>query len=494
MNDSEPTASSGTIEPSESGWDIRLWAVLVVVCGALFLDGLDSAMIGVAVPSIQSEFATSASAVQWTVSAYVLSFGGLLLFAGRLADAIGRRVVLLVGVAILLAGSLLGTFATTVELIIVARFGMGVGAALTAPAGLAIITTTFPEGPARNRAVGIYTACGAVGFSAGLLGGGLLSSVGGRWGFALSVVMAAVVWAGAVTFVPPDRPIRTERRTLNLPGSLALTATMLLLVYTVVEAPQAGWTSTSTLALATGVLVLAAGFAYTERRSVAPLFPRHLFRGGDLLSAALFSAAIMGTYTSFQFLSALYLQQNLHWSPLQMALGFLPLSVLVAIIGPKVGVLISAVGTRLVIATGFGIYAVAYLLFLRIGGGGSFWDLVLPTVVLVGFAFPMSFTGAYVQATSGVPDRDQGVAAAVAQTGYQLGSALVLAVVTLRLPQGTSVGVVATPADYRDGMIVVCAVAFAAFACAVLRVVRPHRRAHAVRGSEDVSAAKGMPR
>ncbi len=134
---------------------------------------------------------------------YVLSFGGLLLFAGRLADAIGRRVVLLVGVAILLAGSLLGTFATTVELIIVARFGMGVGAALTAPAGLAIITTTFPEGPARNRAVGIYTACGAVGFSAGLLGGGLLSSVGWRWVFALSVVMAAVVWAGAVTFVPP---------------------------------------------------------------------------------------------------------------------------------------------------------------------------------------------------------------------------------------------------------------------------------------------------
>lgn len=320
---------------------------------------------------------------------------------------------------------------------------MGVGAALTAPAGLAIIVTTFPEGAARNRAVGIYTACGAVGFSAGLLGGGLLSSVGWRWVFALSVVMAAVVWAGAVAFVPGDRPVRTERSPLNLTGSLALTATMLLLVYTVVEAPQAGWTST--LALATGVLVLAAGFAFTERRSAAPLFPRHLFHGGDLLSAALFSAAIMGTYTSFQFLSALYLQQNLHWSPLQMALGFLPLSVLVAIIGAKVGVVISAAGTRLVIATGFGIYTVAYLLFLRIGGGGSFWDLLLPTVVLIGFAFPLSFTGAYVQATAGVPDRDQGVAAAVAQTGYQVGSALVLAVVTLMLPQGTSVGVVTGP-------------------------------------------------
>lgn len=112
---------------------------------------------------------------------------------------------------------------------------MGVGAALTAPAGLAIIVTTFPEGAARNRAVGIYTACGAVGFSAGLLGGGLLSSVGWRWVFALSVVMAAVVWAGAVAFVPGDRPVRTERSPLNLTGSLALTATMLLLVYTVVE-------------------------------------------------------------------------------------------------------------------------------------------------------------------------------------------------------------------------------------------------------------------
>lgn len=494
MRNSEEIAPPGTTEPGESGWGPRLWAVLVVVCGALFLDGLDSAMIGVAVPSIQSEFAASAGTVQWVVSAYVLSFGGLLLFAGRLADAIGRRLVLIVGVAILLAGSLLGTFATTVELVVAARFGMGVGAALTAPAGLAIITTTFPEGAPRNRAVGIYTACGAVGFSAGLLGGGLLSSVGWRWVFALSAVMAAVVWAGAVAFVPRDRPVHTERSPLNLPGSLTLTATMLLLVYTVVEAPQSGWTSTSTLVLAVGVLVLAAGFALTERRSAAPLFPRHLFDGGDLFSAALFSAAIMGTYTSFQFLSALYLQQNLHWSPLQMALGFLPLSVLVAIIGPRVGALIGAVGTRVVVAAGFAVYTVAYLLFLRIGGGGSFWELVLPTVVLIGFAFPLSFTGVYVQATAGVPDRDQGVAAAVAQTGYQLGSAIVLAVVTLTLPQGTSVGIVATPADYRDGMVVVCAIAVAAFAYAVLRVVRPRLRGRAVGGSEDAPAAGAMQR
>lgn len=464
-----------TVRPApraDDRWSPRLWAILIVVCGALFLDGLDSAMIGVAIPSIQDEFAVAVGSVQWVISAYVLSFGGFLLFAGRLADVIGRRLVLIIGVSILLVASLLGTLAPTVELVIAARFFMGLGAALTAPAGLAIIATSFAEGAQRNRAVGVYTACGAVGFSAGLVGGGLLSSADWRWVFALSVAMAAIVFLGACVVVPRERSRRGPRRSLNLPGSLTLTAAMLLLVFVVVDAPRAGWASPRTFTLSAGVVVLLVAFVFIERYGSDPLFDRALLKGGDLVSAAIFSAAIMGTYTSFQFISALYLQQNLQWSPLQMAVGFLPLSVLVALVGPKVGRLIGAIGARAVIAVGFGIYTVAYLLFLRIGDNSSYWAVVLPTVVLIGFAFPLSFTGAYVQATSGVDDRNQGVASAVAQTGYQMGSAIVLAATTVIISRNGPDDALRSAADYRQGMYLVLAIAIAALVYALARTWR----------------------
>ena len=470
MSEIDSTTTSSTLTSEK--WSPRLWAILIVVCGALFLDGLDSAMIGVAVPSIQNEFAVGAASVQWAISAYVLGFGGFLLFAGRLADVVGRRLVLIVGVSILLAASLLGALATNVELVITARFFMGLGAALTAPAGLAIIVTSFAEGTQRNRAIGIYTACGAVGFSAGLLGGGLLSSAGWRWVFALSVAMAAIVLVGAFGVVPLDRPDGVLRRSLDLSGSITLTAALLLLVFVIVDAPHSGWGSARTLTLAVSVIVLLVVFAMIERYGSDPLFDAAMLKGGDLVSAALFSAAIMGTYTSFQFISALYLQQNRGWSPLQMAIGFLPLSVLVALIGPKVGRLIGTIGARRVIAIGFGIYVIAYLLFLRIDDNSSYGFVVLPTVVLIGVAFPLSFTGAYVQATSGVADRDQGVASAVAQTGYQVGSAIVLAVVTVIISGSTSARQLPSAADYRQGMYVVCAIAVAALIYALIRVRR----------------------
>jgi Na+/melibiose symporter-like transporter len=261
---------------------------------------------------------------------------------------------------------------------------------------------------------------------------------------------------------------------------MTLTAAMLLRVFGVVDAPHAGWGSARTLTLSAGVLLLIVAFVLIERFGSDPLFDPRMLKGGDLISAAIFSAAIMGTYTSFQSISTLYLQQNRGWSPLQMALGFLPLSVLVAIVGPRVGRLIGAIGARRVIAIGFGIYTVAYLLFLRIDGSSSYWSIFLPTVVLIGFAFPLSFTGTYVQATNGVADRDQGVASAVAQTGYQIGSAVVLAVTTVIIsanaPDG---GALPSVADYRRGMFVICAIAVAALTYALVRVRLENRTAPA---------------
>jgi len=467
-----PAVAQQTADGDLARWPLRLWAILVVVCGALFLDGLDSAMIGVAVPSIQREFLVGASSVQWVISAYVLGFGGFLMFAGRLADRLGRRRVLIVGVAVLMVASLAGGLAGSITWVIAARFGMGVGAALTAPAGLAIIATSFREGPQRNRAVGIYTVCGAVGFSAGLIGGGLLSNLGWRWVFVLSVVMAAAVWLGTALVVPRDPVAEGAQRRLDLPGSLTITGAMLVLVYLIVDAPTAGGASARTWALGGVVVLLLLLFWWIERSTADPLFDPKLLANGDLLSAALFCAAIMGTYTSFQFISALYLQQNRGWSPLQMALGFLPLSILVALIGPRVGTLIGRIGARRVIALGFVLYVVAYLLFLRIGVTSSYWAVVLPTVVLIGVAFPLSFAGAYVQATTGVASDQQGFASSVAQTGYQLGSAVVLAVVTLMIAIRTGAGRPASVADYRQGMFIVCGVAITALAFSLMRVFR----------------------
>lgn len=190
--------------PSTSGlsWTPRLWGTLIVLCAAMFLDALDVSMVGVALPSIGSELHLSTSALQWVVSGYVLGYGGLLLLGGRAADLLGRRRVFLVALGVFAAASLLGGLVDDGGLLIAARFLKGVSAAFTAPAGLSIITTTFAQGPARNRALSIYTTCGAGGFSLGLVLSGLLTSVGWRWTFLMPVPVALLALLFAVRLLP----------------------------------------------------------------------------------------------------------------------------------------------------------------------------------------------------------------------------------------------------------------------------------------------------
>ncbi|MGH3756174.1 MFS transporter [Actinophytocola sp.] len=438
-----------------SGWNGRLWAMLIVVCSAMFLDALDNAMIGIAVPPIQDELGMPTSSLQWVVSAYVLGFGGFLLLGGRMADLIGRRRVFLVAVAVFAVASAVGGLAQDGVVVIIARFVMGVGAAFTAPAGLAIVVTTFPEGPARNRAVSIYTACGAAGFSLGLVAGGLLTQADWRWVFFLPVPIALAVLVGASILVPRDPGSGNGERSYDIPGALTVTAAMLLLVYTIVEAPEYGWGSARTLGQFAVVAVLLAAFALIESRTAQPLLRLGFLRNRALVGAALVAAAMLGTYMSFQFIGALYLQSTRGWSPLEMALGFLPAGVLIGLIAPRAGVLIGKFGPRWMMFAGFAAYTAAYLLFLRIGESSSYATVMLPTLLLIGVAFPLSFTGAYVQATSGVADSEQGLAAGILQTGYQVGAALVLAVVTATMAIKPSSGTAATISSYHNGMWVV---------------------------------------
>src|SRR5205809_4456872 len=252
MYDRHRTIASSTKEPisvsaaathslsldGANGLRRRAWGALFVLCGALFLDALDVSMMGVALPSIRTDLHMSTSSLQWVVSAYVLGYGGFLLLGGRAADLLGRRKMFLISLAVFIVASGLGGLAHDGALLIATRFIKGVSAAFTAPAGLSIITTTFAEGPARNRALSIYTATGATGFSLGLVFGGLLTEIGWRWVFFLPVAVALVALVAAVRLVPAgDRPSRTAG-SFDLLGAITMTAAMLLLVFAVVEAPR----------------------------------------------------------------------------------------------------------------------------------------------------------------------------------------------------------------------------------------------------------------
>src|SRR3954466_11611155 len=236
------------MDRSTNSWSASTWGLLFAVCGAVFLDGLDVSMVGVALPSIPDDLGISTSQLQWIVSGYVLGYGGLLLLGGRVADLLGRRRVFLIAVSVFAVASLLGAATSDPTLLVATRLIKGAAAAFTAPAALSIITTTFAEGAARNRALSIYTAFGASGFSAGLILGGTLTELGWRWTFLAPAPVAVAIAIAGRRLIPHDRPAAARTRRFDVAGAVAITAGMLLLVRTVVRAPEVGWGSPTTIA------------------------------------------------------------------------------------------------------------------------------------------------------------------------------------------------------------------------------------------------------
>ncbi|MFJ4014514.1 MFS transporter [Streptomyces sp. NPDC090026] len=473
-------APTGGGKADTGKWGVREWGLLVSVCAAFFLDALDNIMVGIAVPPIQADLGMSTESVQWVVSSYVLGFGGFLLLGGRMADLLGRRRMFLMGVAVFAVGSLVGGLTSEGLVVIIARFVMGIGAAFTAPAGLSIIITNFREGPQRNRAVGIYTACGAVGYSTGVIVGGALTEISWRWTFLLPVVVAVVAFAGAVALVPRDARRDAGGGTFDVTGAVSITAAMLLFVFSIVEAPNAGRTSARTLGTLGAAIVLLVLFVAVERRAAQPLLRLGLLRNRALVGASLVAAAILGTYMSFQFIGGLYLQSLRGWSPMEMALAFLPIGLLIMTIAPRAGKLIARFGLHWMIFAGFVAYTASYLLFLRIDETSSYLWVILPSIVLIGIAFPFSFPAANVQATNGVDESEQGLAAGVLQTGYQVGAAIVLAVVTATMAaDGHGGESSATLSGYHSGLYVVTAISALTMVLTLLAAVRATRRRRA---------------
>jgi len=449
---------------SPQGWNARLWGALILLCGVIFLDGLDVSMVGVALPSIQEDLGLTTSQLQWVVSAYVLGLGGVLLLGGRASDLLGRRRVLIGAMTVFTLASFVGGVVQDGTLLIAARFVKGVAAAFTVPAALSLITTTFTEGPARNKALAIFNAAGASGFSFGLVFGGLLTSAGWRWTFLLPVPVALILVALMPRYIARDRPYLGPKRRYDLPGAVLLTAGMLLLVRTIVEAPEAGWGAASTVAgflLAAGLLT---AFVLVERRAPQPLVRLGILRSGSLVRANLGAMCLFGAYVGFQFVATLYLQGTLGWSALETALAFLPGGLLVALGAPRMGAVISRYGTAKPILASTLAFAAGYALFLPIDAT-PYYAAFLPVMLLVGLGFALGYAALNVQATAGVADHEQGLAAGLVQTSFQMGGAIVLAAVSAVVGAGTV-------ADYRTAIAVVLGVAVLSIVLALAGTIR----------------------
>jgi EmrB/QacA subfamily drug resistance transporter len=408
----------------------RATGALLVLCAALFLDAMDVSSTGVALPSIRTDLGMSTSSLQWVVSGYVLGYGGFLLLGGRAADLLGRRRMFLISLGVFLVASALGGLANDGTLLIATRFIKGVSAAFTAPAGLSIITTTFPEGEARNRALSIYTATGATGFSLGLVLSGVLTEIGWRWVFFFPVPIALITLFAAIRLVPDQGRPAPSSRSFDVAGAVSMTVAMLLLVFTVVEAPEAGWGSARTLAsLAVAGLVLA-GFVVREQRTPAPLVRLGILRSGPLVRANLGAMSLIGGWFGFQFIATLYMQQLRGWSALETGLAILPGGLLVAVLSPRIAPLVARFGVTPLIVAGLTMTVGAYALFLPIGLDSSYATAMLPTFVLAGLGFALAYGPLNIAATNGVAPEEQGLAGGLVNTSFQFGGALVLAVVT----------------------------------------------------------------
>ncbi len=454
---SAPVAPSATPPTTDDQrWTPRLWGVLAVLCLVLFLDGLDVSMVGVALPSIGHELGMSATSLQWIVNGYVLGYGGLMLLGGRMADLLGRRRVFLIALTVFAAASLLGGLVDSGPLLIASRFIKGLAAAFTAPTALSILTTTFREGPQRNRALAVFSAFGASGYSSGLILGGLLTGLGWRWTFLTPVPLAVLAIVVGYLLIPRDRP--ADGGGHDLAGAATLTGGMLLAVYTVVSAPDRGMFAPLTLGSIALAVALLAAFVVIERRVAHPLVRFGILRVATVVRANLSMIGLFGSYLSFQFVMTLYLQDGLGWSPLRMAFGLLPAGLLVAISSPFVGRLINRHGTPPLILASMASMSLGYGWFLATAGTTPDYVVsVLPTMLLLGGGFAFGFSAIMAQATEGIDDSEQGLASGLVQTSGQVGAALVLALVTAVVAGAEGSGVDFGP--YRPGINLVTGVA-----------------------------------
>ncbi|MEU8798066.1 MFS transporter [Spirillospora sp. NPDC048819] len=441
--------------------DRRAWAQLLVLCGAVFLEGIDVAMLNVALPSIRADLGLSTGMLSGVISAYVLGYGGFMLLGGRTADLLGHRRVFLFWLVVFLLFSGLGGFATSGWMLLAARFVTGVASAFMAPAGLALVTAMFPAGPARTRALGVYAGTAAGGFTLGLVAGGLLTSIGWRWVFFAPVILAALILAAAVPLVrePDAAGPRGFSGGFDLVGAFSITGAMLLLAYGVVRLERPGDGAALTAGVFAAGLALLAAFVAIEHRAAQPLVRLGILRSAALVRTDLSALLFIGAFAGFQFLMTLYLQELRGWTTWQTGLAMLVLgidTVLAPTLTPR---LVNRFGNIRVLLGGLVLAAVAYGLFLPVGLDWAYTTM-FPIMGLLGMAFALAYGPLTMAATEGVDESEHGLAGGLFYTAIQFGTALGISAVTA--VQVAALGGDGSPGAGLDALRTALAVPFAA--------------------------------
>jgi EmrB/QacA subfamily drug resistance transporter len=419
-----PAPQAGT-GPATAGQRWRAFTLLVV---AYFITIVDFTIVNVALPTIGRRLHFPESDLQWVVTAYGLTYAGFVLLGGRAADLLGRRRLLMAGLVVFTAASLGGGLATGDTVLIVMRGIQGLGAALVLPAGLSIVTNLFPEGAERNKALGIWGGVGALGGTVGLLAGGILTTYAGwQYIFFFNVPIGAAVLILAPKLVPETR-IASARRRYDPFGAVTITAALLVFVYAVSEAPQAGWAATGTIALlATGTALLAL-FLLIETKAEAPLLPLRLFRSSSVAGSNAVGFALGTSFLTFVFLGTLYMQQVLGFSALATGAAWMTASVTSLACAGLSQKLVTKTSPQAVMAVGMTLIGTGMLWATQAPPNGSFWRDLAGPFFICGIGTSLSFIPVSIGALTGITERDAGVASGLLSTSQNLGGVIGVAV------------------------------------------------------------------
>jgi EmrB/QacA subfamily drug resistance transporter len=473
------------------------WLVLVVVCMAQFMVILDATIVNVALPSIQHGLHFSPTDLQWVINAYTLMFGGFLLLGGRAADFFGRRRLFLVGVAVFSSASLLNGLASSSEMLIIGRGLQGLGGALVSPAALSIITTTFAEGPDRNKALGVWSAIAGGGAAVGLLLGGVLTDLlSWQWCFFVNVPVGIAATIAALRIVP-NTLAEHRPKSIDIAGAVAVTSGLVVLVYAIVKAQPWGFGDARTLGLAAVAAALLGAFVWIELHSEAPLVRLGIFRKRTLTGANTVMTLVAAGMFSMFFFVTLYVQEVLGFSPLKAGLAFLPVTAGI-IIGAGIAQQgIKRLGARVQTVIGIGTATIGMFLLTSMPYNGSYASDILPGLLFIAFGMGMTFVPITLMATTGVHGDDQGLASGLLNTAQQVGGALGLAVLSTvafnhSASQLTGLGHAPTVADKSAALVSGYTVAFtvggvlmATGAALILLLIRGRDVAHIATGEVE---------
>ena len=423
------TSSTAPV-PLDASLAKKRWTALVVLCAGMLMIILDQTIVNVALPSIQDDLGFSQSSLAWVINAYLIAFGGLLLLAGRIGDLIGPKRVFMAGLAVFVGASLLCGIAQSDAMLVAARFIQGVGGALTSAVILGMIVTMFPEPADRAKAIGVYSFVAAAGGSLGLLLGGIITeAISWHWIFFVNLPIGLATAFFAARLVEGEEGIGLKEGADSL-GAVLLVGSLMLGVYTIVEAANYGWGSLHTLGLGGVSLALLAGFVVREHTAAAPLMPLRIFRSRNVTGANVVQALMVAGIFGMFFLGALYLQRVLGYGALEVGLAFLPVAGLIGVLSLGFSAKLNLrFGPRATLLPGLALILGGLLWFSRSPVDATYLVDVFPSMVLLGLGAGLSFPSLMNLAMSGAHQDDAGLASGLVNTTMQVGGALGLAVI-----------------------------------------------------------------